>query len=420
MRIFDTDNWKEIGSSLARNKTRTFLTAFGIFWGTLMLSLLWGAGQGARRMMYSNFEGFASNSAVIFSNRTQMPYKGFKKGMWWSLTTEDVASLRRNVPELEVVTPLIEFSANISYKDKSKEASYMGVEPNYTQAMTPLIRQGRFINEIDMVNAERVCVLGENLANNIFAGADPLGKIVNINNIFYRVIGVCAQKTEVSIGGNLDEAIVVPITTARAAYNYGNRCSYVMLVADSDHRPAELRPKIFQAVRKNHPLNPDDINALAFWDVSEMFEQISQLFTGLDLLVLFVGFSSLLAGVIGVGNIMWVIVKERTKEFGIRRAIGAKPKTVLMQILSESAVLTIIAGMTGVVAAVGILQVATSAIGDMMASGGMPKGMVVDFQLSFPHALVILVLFLVLGTLAGSIPAIKAMRIKPIEALNDK
>lgn len=418
MRIFDIDNWREIGSSLARNKTRTFLTAFGIFWGTLMLSLLWGAGQGATRMMYSNFDGFASNSAVIFSSNTKMPYKGFKKGMWWSLTTEDVTSLRRNVPELELVTPMINFNANISYKDKSTNATYMGLEPNFTKASTPIIRQGRFINDTDLANSERVCLLGMNLANKLFGQDEPLGKIVNINNIFYRVVGICAQKSEASIGGNLDDAIVVPITTARAAYNYGNKCSYVMIVADADHKPGQLRDKIFQAVRKNHPIHPDDTNAMSFWDVSEMFEQISKVFTGLELLVLFVGFSSLLAGVIGVGNIMWVIVKERTKEFGIRRAIGAKPATVLMQILSESAVLTVIAGMAGVAAAVGILQVATAAIGQKMAQG--TKGLVADFQLSFGDATVILVLFFVLGTLAGSIPALKAMRIKPIEALNDK
>lgn len=415
MRLFDTDNWREIGASLARNKTRTFLTAFGIFWGVLMLSLLWGAGQGVKRMLYSNFDGFATNSAIVYANRTTMPYKGFNRGWWWAITTDDVDAIRRNVPELETVTSIMSRSTTITYKDKSESASIAGVEPNYTKALTPKILQGRFINEADVSQVSRVCVLGESLAKRLFSGADAVGKVVNINNVYYRVVGVCTQSSEIGIPDRIDESIFAPITTTRTVYNYRNFCDFLLIVADKDHKPGPLKEEILKNIRKGHPIHPDDTEAIGFQDISEMFDQVSTIFVGLDILIFFVGFSSLLAGVIGVGNIMWVIVKERTKEFGVRRAIGAKPSSILKQILSESAVLTAVAGMLAVVVSVLILQVATTLIGEMA-----PGNIAVNFQLSFGEAIVILLLFLVLGMLAGSIPAIKAMRIKPIEALNDK
>lgn len=417
MSIFDIDNWKEIGASLSRNKTRTFLTAFGIFWGTLMLSLLWGAGQGMRRLMYSNFEGFATNSAIIFANRTTLPYKGFKKGLWWTFTTTDVTNMRRRIPEIEVVTPILNRRANVKYKNKSNDASVIGVEPGYAQVMNPIITKGRFINDIDLSQNAKVCLLGESLAEQLFPGQDPLGKMVNVNNVHYRVVGVCKQSSEVQIGGRLDRMVVMPISTARIAYNYGNRCDMIMIVVKDGFRPSELKDNIFQTVRLNHPIHPDDSDAVQYFDASEMFDQISKLFGGLDFLILFVGFSSLLAGVIGVGNIMWVIVKERTKEFGIRRALGAKPLTIMGQILSESAVLTVIAGMAATTLSVLILGGATYIMRQSF-DGVRPEQ--IDFQLSFVHAVVILLLFLILGSLAGVVPAIKAMRIKPIEALNDK
>lgn len=420
MRLFDTDNWREIGASLGRNKTRTFLTAFGIFWGVLMLSLLWGAGQGVKRMLYSNFDGFATNSAIIYANRTTMPYKGFKRGLWWAMTTDDVDAIRRNVPDIDLVTSVMSRGATITYKDKSESSTIAGVEPNYVKALTPKIIAGRFINDADLSQAARVCVLGESLANRLFPGADAVGKVVNINNIYYRVVGVCSQSSEIGIPDRIDESIFAPITTTRMAYNYRNFCDFLLVVAKDGHRPGEIKDDIFTNIRKGHPIHPDDKEAIGFQDISEMFDQVSTIFLGLDILIFIVGFSSLLAGVIGVGNIMWVIVKERTKEFGVRRAIGAKPASILKQILSESAVLTVVAGMAAVVVSVLILQVATTLIGEAAMADGGSKNLAVDFQLSFGHAAVILLLFLVLGTLAGSIPAIKAMRIKPIEALNDK
>lgn len=417
--IFDIDNWKEIGATLARNKTRTFLTAFGIFWGTAMLAMLAGGAEGLNAQMRRNFDGFATNSAVVFPQRTTLPYKGFQKGMSWNLTIEDVENIRANMPEFEVVSPIINSnSTTLKYRDKTYTAQIGAYEPNYTKVMEPIIISGRFINEADISNCAKSIVLGANVASNLFGSADPVGEMVECDNIFYRVVGVVKQRSDISVNGRLDNQAIIPFSTGQRLYNLGNTVHFMMMVAANGHNPTELRDRMYRILRSNHPLHPDDKDNLFFMDISEIFKQIDSVFLGVNILILFVGFSSLLAGIIGVGNIMWIVVKERTQEFGIRRAIGAKPRSIMEQIMCESAVLTAIAGTAGICFAVGVLQIAANVIAATADTPMTPAE--TGFQLHFSTAIIIMVIFLVLGGLAGSIPAIKAMRIKPIEALNDK
>lgn len=406
--IFDLDNWKEITATLARNKTRTMLTAFGIFWGTAMLALLWGGSQGLQNKLMRNFNGFATNCCAVFPNRTTIPYKGFKKGMRWSLTQTDVDNIRKVCPEIESSTGMLQYGADISYNDKKYGGSVQGVEPGYAEINTPVMFEGRFINDLDERGDKKVCVLGKRIAGELFGNESPLGKFVRIHSIYYLVVGVAGQKSEVSIGARIDESVLVPLSTMRRAYNEGVKIDYFVYTTSSGIKPSSLRPRITRTIRALHPIHPDDTGAVEMWDVSDEFEQIYAVFSGVNILVLFVGIGSLLAGIIGVGNIMWIIVKERTQEIGIRRAIGAKPRDIIMQVLSESVVLTLIAGTAGICFAVLIL----SAVSILLEETG--------FQLQFSHAVTIMVLFLVLGTAAGTIPALKAMNIKPIEALNDK
>lgn len=411
--IFDIDNWKEITATLSRNKTRTFLTAFGIFWGTAMLSLLWGGAQGLQGLMKGNFDGFASNSAIVFPDRTTMPYKGYQKGMYWTMTMQDVDNIRRIVPELKVVSPLWSLRGTMRHGDKTHSGSIQGLMPDFMDVLNPIVTSGRFINDSDIANDSKVCVLGDDAAADLFGGANPIGEYVECDNVFYKVVGTVKQRSEITFNGRLDNALLLPLTTAQRTYSGSNTVHFLALVAHDGVSPTDLKDNIFRAIRISHPLHPSDQDAMFFMDISEQFEQIDNIFTGIDVLILFVGLSSLIAGIIGVGNIMWIIVKERTKEFGIRRALGAKPRSVMMQILAESAILTVLAGTAGICFSVLILGVATPMIS---AGAGMPA----DFQLTFKGALVIMALFLVLGTAAGAIPAVKAMRIKPIEALNDK
>lgn len=406
--IFDIDNWKEITATLARNKTRTFLTAFGIFWGTAMLAMLWGGSQGLQGKLMSNFDGMATNSCVVFANRTSMPYLGFKKGMSWRLSQTDVDNFRKVCPEIDSSTGMVNVGATVRYSDKSYSGTLSGVEPAFVGINTPVINEGRFINDDDERLSKKVCVLGKRAAGELFGGESALGRFVLIDNIYYHVVGVADQKAVASLGSQISESVYVPLSTARRAYNLGTDIAFFMFTTKPGVKPSSLRPRMMRVVRSQHPIHPDDTQALDVMDVSEEFEQVASVFKGVDLLVLFVGIGTLLAGIIGVGNIMWIIVKERTQEIGIRRAIGAKPRDIIMQVLLESVVLTLVAGTAGICFAVPVLT--------GVAIGAEEP----DFQLQFSHAVTVILLFLFLGTAAGTVPALKAMNIKPIEALNDK
>ena len=412
--IFDIESWKEIGVTLARNKTRTFLTAFGIFWGTAVLAMLWGGANGFQDMMRRNFDGMSTNSIMLTDRRTAMPYKGYKKGMRWSLDMTDLYNLRRGVSELYIVTPINDKSGvTVVYGRHNTSTTIQGMEPDFQKVFVPVIYDGRFINDADQRDARKVCVVGKQVKEKLFGSESAIGRFVSINNIYYRVIGVCGQTAEmVTMGARLDESVLIPNSTMRNTFHFGDEIDYMMLLVKNGHTAIEIKDKIRHVIRKNHPIHPDDDRAINYFDISEPFSIVNNLFLGIDLLALFVGLGTLLAGIVGVGNIMWIIVKERTQEIGIRRAIGARPKDIIVQILSESVVLTMIAGIAGICFTVVIL----GAVQTMTTDGLDVPG----FQLAFIDAIGILMTFAVLGTIAGTIPAFKAMRIKPIEALNDK
>ena len=411
--LFDIENWKEIGATLSRNKTRTFLTAFGIFWGTAMLAMLWGGAQGLQSIMRNKFAGFATNTAIMFPETTGMPYKGFNKGLAWKLTRNDLDNIKNKVPGVEDLTCMESKSPiTANYGRRHTSTTIQGVESTYSKINEPIIYEGRFLNMADCANERKVCVLGKRVANDLFGEDSPIGKNIEIDGIYYHVVGVSGQRTELQLNQRLDQSVVIPYPTMCRAYNLGDDVDATVLLFKHGYKPEEVRPAIERILKAAHPIHPEDKKAIQFFDISEIFEDIDNLFVGISLLALFVGIGTLLAGIIGVGNIMWVIVKERTQEIGIRRAIGAKPRDIIVQILSESMVMTSVAGIAGICFAVMVLGVA-----ELILDNGAWHP---QFQLSFTKAMAIMGTFMVLGTLAGTIPATKAMRIKPIEAINDK
>lgn len=405
--LFDLENWREIGATLARNKTRTLLTAFGIFWGTAMLAMLLGGEKGLQHKLMSNFEGFATNSAVFFANRRTISYQGFNKGSGWSITSKDIEAIRRIEGVDAVATTNSVGPLTVSAGKYGATAQVQGVDHDYVKVFLPKIFSGRFVNESDYANARKVAVVGKNIADKIFPGQDPIGEYVNIGGIYYKVIGVAGQEAEISVGGDkIDNQVNVPLSTLNMEFNLGDVVGGTMITALDGYSPTDLKPRIFRVMRANHQIAPDDDQALFFFDVSEQFEMVDNLFAGVDLLALFVGIGTLIAGIIGVGNIMWVIVKERTQEIGIRRAIGAKPADIVTQVLSEGIALTFIAGMAGIVFAVVVLT-------------AIEKLAEAPFIIRFGQAVFIMLIFMILGMAASIIPSLKAMKIKPIEAIND-
>lgn len=412
--FFDIENWKEIGATLARNKTRTFLTAFGIFWGVFMLAVLLGGSKGAEDLLRRNFEGFATNSAIAFPGTTTIPYKGHAKGRRWQADMTDLERLKLIIPQLETVTAQCQ-SSNIPLRNGkySYSGRISGCEDKFADVMLPYIESGRFINEADLRFERKVAVVGKKIANELFPGdPSPVGKMIMIDGIAYTIVGIDYQTNEVNMNGRLDEIVIIPLTTFQKAFNRGGKVDIVMLVGDQTADMAALKPQIINTLYTRHQIAPEDESAMWYMNISEEFAKVDMLFAGVTFLALFIGLSTLIAGVIGIGNIMWVIVKERTQEIGIRRAIGAKPIDVTVQILSEGIALTAVAGMAAICVACLVLGVAASLTANEIST---PR-----FQMTLGQALIIIVVFVVLGTLAGLIPALKAMRIKPIEALNDK
>lgn len=411
--IFQLENWREIGATLARNKTRTFLTAFGIFWGTAMLAMLLGGAEGFKGIMSRNFAGLATNMGGMGSNPRSISYMGFNKGSYWTLTTEDVDDIRRIAPAIEYSSALNGRSVTGVYSVRSKAAQAQGIEPEYGKIMLPRIYEGRFINARDYSETRKVVVLGRNIASELFGNESPIGKRLSLNGVYFTCIGVAGQVGEASIMGRIDDNYIIPGSTLRQAFNQGNSVGFFIYTAPAGHKPDENEAAIRRFLSGRHAIHPADSQAFWFMDLSEMFDQINSIFMGIAILAGFVGAGSLLAGVIGVGNIMWIVVKERTHEFGIRRAIGATPADITVQVLSESVLLTLVAGTAGVCFATIVLGIVDYFTTDpMLGKAG--------FEISFGLAVAIVATFFVLGSAAGTLPAIKAMRIKPIEALRDK
>ena len=414
--ILDKENWKEIGATLARNKTRTFLTGFGIFWGVAMLALLMGGATGGEDLLKRNFAGFATNSGGMVPSQTTIPFHGYQKGRSWSIDMTDVEMLRQSFPELKSVIPTFQkWGSSFKYGKNSFSGQLIGAGPDYMTMQNPKFYYGRFINEADESSERRVAVIGKKVATQLFPSVeDPTGKVIDVNGGAYSVIGVIGDASEIKLNGSLDESIVVPSSTFRRANGYGDKVDFLMMVANDKVDLSEVIPRMRRVLYRRHDIHPNDEGALWAINIAEQFEQVDTLFTGIDLLALFIGISTLLAGVIGIGNIMWVIVKERTQEIGIRRAIGAKPRDIIVQVLSEGAALTIISGMAG-------LCLAALILGVMQSINNPPDAVsAVRFQMSFTRAVSILAIFMILGILAGLIPSIKAMKIKPIEAINSK
>jgi len=414
MRI-DRDSFREILDSLLRNKSRSLLTGFGVFWGIFMLMILVGGGAGFKQLLEKNFEGFAQNTCIVFAGRTTMPYKGFQKNRWWELNYTDVDRIRNTVPEAETVTPLVSFwGRSASRGEHVSSGTFKGVRPDYVNIEAPKLVYGRFVNQMDVKEGKKVCILGRKIYKALFPeGGDPCGERIQIDGTWYQVIGVDFNEGNMNVNGRADETITVPITTLANTYNTGDHVDMLCFTAQEGVQMADLIPRVRSIVARAHYIAPADTEAVHMINTQLIFGIVNNLFVGINFLIWLIGLGTLLAGAIGVSNIMMVSVKERTTEIGIRRAIGATPQQVLGQIIAESITLTLVAGMLGIVASVLVL----AAIELGMTEDGVLKA---SFQVSFWTAVTAALLLSVLGVLAGLAPSLRAMRIKPVDAMRDE
>ncbi len=417
MRI-DIDSYREILDTLTRNKSRSFLTGFGVFWGVFMLVALMGGGKGLKEQLDKNFEGFAQNTVMIWSQQTTKAYKGFRKGRWWSMEYKDIDRLKQQVPEIDAVAPILFSSWRGSntayYGDQKTTPRIQGTVPDLLRIIEPKLYYGRFLNEMDIREHRKVCVIGKKIYKDLFKeGGDPCGKKIRVDSTYYEVIGVDYSSGNININGRAEEKITIPITMMQAAFNRGNQVDLIAATGRPGVVMSKITPRIRETIARAHFVDPTDEEGCGVFNTELMFQMINNLFKGVNILIWLVGLGTLLAGAIGVSNIMMVTVRERTTEIGIRRAIGATPKMILSQIISESIVLTLVAGMSGILFAVMILQ--------MLEMYNTEDGIIeTHFQVGFWTAIFCAFVVSSLGVLAGLAPAARAMSIKPVDAMRDE
>jgi putative ABC transport system permease protein len=379
-----------------------------------MLVVLIGGGNGLQYMMQKQIGGFATNSAMFFADRTGEAYRGFAKNRRWDMSYKDLTVIREQVKDIQYISPTLFNSSTAVKNERSGQFQILGVNPDYYKIMIFNVDMGRTVNDIDVAEQRKVCAIGTRVYETLFArGEDPVGQTVRLNGIYYTVTGVVSQVSSgINFGGDPAECIHIPVTTMQSAFRLGDVVHMIMITSKRGVSVSALVPEVENIIRKQHFISPTDKRALQVFDIEKQFNMFNNLFLGINILIWIVGIGTLLAGIIGVSNIMMVTVKERTQEIGVRRALGARPSQIISQILSETALLTGIAGIIGVALGVLILQIL-----DMGVSGG---GNTSGFMIPFQTAIGATVLLLVLSIIAGLAPAFRAMQIKAIDALRDE
>jgi putative ABC transport system permease protein len=415
--MFDLDHWREIYAALGANKLRTFLTAFGVFWGILMLMVMLGSGTGLENGVNQDFADNATNSFWVWSQRTSMAYRGLPQGRPLQMTNDDTAAIRERVAEVKVLAPRNQLGGwrggnNVS---RGKQAGAFSVFGDYPQIMDvePVrITEGRFLNRFDLEDQRKVAVLGPRVAEILFEpGEEPIGDHIRINGVYFKVVGLFEPID--AEDQQEQESIYVPFTTFQKAFNQGNRVSWFAITSQDDVPASIAEEKVLALLRQRHRVHPEDTRAFGHFNLEEEYDQVQGLFIGIRTLIWIVGIGTLAAGVIGVSNIMLVIVRERTHEIGVRRAIGASPGSVMSQIILEAVLLTSVAGYVGLIAGMWLMDLTAR----ILAAGGGETRMFINPGVDLTSALQALVVLIVAGTLAGIIPARRAVSISPVDAL---
>lgn len=418
--MFDLDNWQEIWVTITRNKLRSFLTGFGVFWGIFMLVLLIGAGNSLQGGIMQNFEGFASNSCFFWTGRTSEAYKGYRKGRWWSMNLRDIQLIRQKAQSVEYISPVLFIGGgekNAVRGQKSGTYDVRGVYPDHFKIEGMHIQSGRLFNELDIEGSRKVCVIGKEVYETLFQPGEVAdGQYIRVNGIYFQVIGVVRPKSKASIGGDVESSIFLPFSTTQRAFNQGQDIWFMACTAKPGYSASMVEEEVKAIVKSAHDISPTDEKAMGSVNIEKQFMIFNNLFLGVDVLIWIVGLGALFSGIIGISNIMLVTVRERTREIGVRRAIGAKPLSIMIQILSESFVLTAVAGLSGLMFGVAILEIVNQA----MVSGMSEEHIFIPPFVSFRTAMVALLIIIFSGVIAGIMPAMRALRIKPIDAIREE
>ncbi len=416
--MFDLDKWQEIYATVRKNKLRTFLTAFGVFWGIFMLVILLGSGRGFENGIESQFD-VAKNAIFMWSQRTSMAYKGMQPGRFIRFTNDDVKAIRESVPELDVLAPRLYLEGSFAVVHGQKSASYevYGDYPDFFRVRPYSMVQGRYLNENDIQDKRKVAVIGMTVRDVLFGKENPVGKYIKIKGISFLVIGVYKMRsTQAEEVMQASKEIFVCNTALQQTFNLVNKIGWFAFVPKPGVPAKVVETKIKKLLASRHRIHPDDERAIGSENVEEEYQQVQGLFMIIRSFSWFVSIFTIIAGVIGVGNIMLIVVKERTKEIGIRKALGATPFSIIGMIMQESIVITTFAGYVGLMISTGII----AGINYLLQKFGAEGEFFANPEVDTTMATIATVVLIISGALIGLIPATKAAAIEPIVALRDE
>ncbi|HET7539968.1 MAG TPA: ABC transporter permease [Polyangiaceae bacterium] len=413
--MLDLDNWQEVWATLRNNKLRAFLTALGVFWGVFMLILMLGIGNGLERGVIRNLSGLTNYSIYVWPQRTSLPFKGLQPGRYVRLNDADTAALGRT-PGVEHVAPRLQLGTwrgpqVVSYGAKKAAFTVMGDSPEFAFVEPLTAISGRFINPRDMAEERKVVVLGREAYKTLFGDADPIGQYIQIKRVYFQIVGVVGTQKSGDDADKILSSVFIPFSTLQTAFNQKDRVGWFALTARRDQAATSIEESVRDAIMKGHRIDPRDSEALGSFNAAHKFEQLQGLFRSIRRFVWFVGTLTLFAGMLGVSNILLIIVKERTQEIGIRKALGATPLSIISLIVAEGLLLTTLAGSSGVIAGVFSLEALGNAVSHLH------NAPLTRPEVGLPVALAAALVLVVTGALASVVPARLAARVQPVEAL---
>jgi len=409
--LFDKDTWQEIYSSIRKNKMRTSITIIGVMWGIFLLVVLLGAAKGVENKFNTLFGDFATNSVFIWSQSTSKPFRGFQEGKQIALKIGDIDKIKQEVKGVELIAPRSQANGLVIRKFQSGNFNISGDFPVLDKIQNKDLIYGRFINDNDIKEKKKVCVIEEDVYKQLFEKDEyPIGEYVNINGINYIVVGMFKESQTIRLGDHIH----IPFTTFQQVYNRGDNINWMIITGNSESNIVQIEKDAVLILKNLHKVHPEDKRAFGGVNLGEMFNKITGFLIGMQFLTWFVGIATLIAGVFAIGNILLITVKERTKEIGIRRALGAKPWEIKRQIILESVFLTSIAGALGIISGGLVLMLIDTTLGKG------PDAALTNPTVDIPVILVATLTLVILGTLIGLIPAQTAVSIRPIEALREE
>jgi putative ABC transport system permease protein len=415
--LLDRDSWQEILATLKKHKLRTGLTALGVFWGIFMLVFVLGMGKGLENGVFRGFGERAKNIMFVWPERTTMPYQGFQPGRYPTFRLDDIEAIQETLGDVQHVAPRLSMNNVPVYRKEIGETREIrGELDNMIKVEALKLFSGRYINERDIEEARKVAVVGQRTAELLFGEEEPIGQYIRVQGVEFQVVGTFGPQQVKPWTESDMEAIVIPLTAMYRTFGTGERIDYFVCMAQPNVLVSQVEPQVKGLLKKRHHIHPEDPRGVGSFNLENEFLSITNLFGGIQAFLWFVGIGTLLAGIVGVGNIMLITVKERTKEIGVRKALGAPPSSIVRMVLAESVLITATSGYLGLIVGTFLIW----GVSSLMRANDVVLDNFHNPEISLSVGVGAVILLTLSGVIAGAIPARHAARVNPVVALKDE